>query len=78
METVNIQNVKLHLSQLVDKVVSGEEIVVSRRGKPIVRITQLEPPKRVVKFGVLRDKVQIAPDFDAPLTAEVLAEFEGR
>ncbi len=78
METVNIYEAKTRLSQLVDQAASGHDVVVSRNGKPLVRITQLEGPKRRVKFGVLRGKVRIAPDFDAPLPDEVLAGFEGR
>jgi len=78
METVSISEAKSHLSQLVDQAASGHDVVVSRNGKPLVRITQLEGPKRRVRFGVLRSRVQIAPDFDAPLPDEVLAGFEGR
>jgi len=52
--------------------------VVSRNGKPLVRITQLEGPKRRITFGVLKGKVRIAADFDAPLPSNVLAAFEGR
>ena len=78
MESVNIYEAKTRLSQLVDKAASGEDVVVSRNGKPLVRITALAPPKRPIKFGVLRGKVKIAPDFDAPLPGDVLAAFEGR
>ncbi len=78
MEAVNIYEAKTRLSQLVDKAASGEDVVVSRNGKPLVRITQLEGVRRPIKFGVLKGKVRIAPDFDAPLPDEVLAGFEGR
>ena len=78
METVNIHDAKTRLSQLVDKAAAGEDVVVSRNGKPLVRITQLEGPKRRITFGVLRGKVRVAPDFNAPLPGEVLAGFEGR
>jgi len=78
METINIYDAKTRLSQLVDKAASGEDVVVSRNGKPLVRITQLENPKRRIKFGLLEGKVNIAPDFDAPLPDDVLAGFEGR
>jgi len=78
METVNIYDAKTRLSQLVDKAAAGEDVVVSRNGKPIVRITQLMEPKRRIKFGVLKGKVKIAADFDAPLPDEALANFEGR
>lgn len=78
METVNIYDAKTRLSQLVDKAASGEDVVVSRNGKPLVRITRLSAPKRRIKFGVLKGKIKVAPDFDAPLPDEVLAAFEGR
>jgi prevent-host-death family protein len=78
METVNIYDAKTRLSQLVDRAASGEDVVVSRNGKPLVRITRLDVPKRRVKFGVLEGKLTVPTDFDAPLPDEVLAGFEGR
>ena len=78
MEAVNIYDAKTGLSQLVDKAAAGEDVLVSRNGKPLVRITQLEGFKRRIRFGVLKGKVSISPDFDAPLPNEVLAGFEGR
>ena len=78
METVNIRDVKTRLSQLIDRAAGGEDVVISRNGKPLVRITTLIEPKRRVKFGRLKGKLRIAPDFDAPLPDDVLAGFEGR
>jgi prevent-host-death family protein len=78
METVNIYDAKTRLSQLVDRAASGEDIVVSRHGKPLVRITRLAQDKRPIRFGVLKGRVKIAADFDAPLPDGVLADFEGR
>jgi prevent-host-death family protein len=75
---VNIYDTKTRLSQLVDKAASGEDVVVCRNGKPLVRITQLEAPKRRVKFGLLKGKLTVPEDFDAPLPSDVLASFEGR
>ena len=78
MQAVNIYEAKTRLSQLVDKAASGEDVVVSRNGKPLVRITQLEDTARRIKFGVLKGRVRIARDFDAPLPHDLLAAFEGR
>ncbi len=78
MDPVNIYEAKTRLSQLVDRAAAGEDVVVSRNGKPLARITQLEGEKRRVKFGVLKGRVRIAPDFDAALPDNVLAGFEGR
>ncbi len=52
--------------------------MICRNGKPLVRITRLESTKRGIRFGVLKGKVIVADDFDAPLPDEVLASFEGR
>lgn len=78
METVNIYDAKTRLSQLVDKAAAGEDVVVSRNGKPLARITRLDAPKRRIRFGVLKGKLTVPEDFDAPLPAKVLAGFEGR
>lgn len=56
----------------------GEEIILAHGGKQIARLTAIASPRRrAIRFGVLKDKVSVAPDFDAPLPAEVLAGFEG-
>ncbi|MCK6425498.1 MAG: type II toxin-antitoxin system prevent-host-death family antitoxin [Burkholderiaceae bacterium] len=78
MEAVNIYEAKTRLSQLVDQAAAGEDVIVSRNGKPVARITQLAAPRPKVRFGVLAGKLRIAEDFDAPLPDEVLAGFEGR
>ena len=78
METVNLCDAKTRLSQVVDKAAAGEDVVVSRNGKPLVRITQLQVAKRRIQYGVLEGKMSIAADFDAPLPDGILAGFEGR
>lgn len=78
METVNIYEAKTRLSQLVEKAASGEDVVVSRNGRPLVRITRLEPAPRRIHFGLLKGKLKVPPNFDAPLGDSVLADFEGR
>ena len=77
MSAVNIYEAKTRLSQLVDQAAAGDDVVIGRNGKPLVRITRLEG-KGPIRFGVLKGKVKIGRDFDAPLPDEVLAGFEGR
>ncbi len=79
MKPVNIYDAKTQFSQLVDKAASGEDVIISRSGKPLVRLTRLEGEQKPrIKFGVLKGKVRVAADFDAALPDEVLAGFEGR
>lgn len=77
MSTINIYEAKTRLSQLVDQAASGEDVVVSRNGKPLVRITRLDVPKRRIKFGVLKGRLRVPADFDAALPDDILAAFEG-
>jgi antitoxin (DNA-binding transcriptional repressor) of toxin-antitoxin stability system len=78
MNRVNIYEAKTRLFQRVDKAAAREDIFVSRNGKPLLRIAQVEGARRPIEFGVLKGKVRIAPDFDALLPGDVLAEFNGR
>ena len=76
METVNIYAAKTRFSELVDKAAAGEDVVISRHGKPLARLTRLAEPTVRVRFGVLEGKVKVPPDFDAPLPDDVQAGFE--
>ena len=78
MDPINIYEAKTRLSQLVDRAAAGEDIVVSRNGKPLVRITRLETTRRGIRFGVLKGRIRIGRDFDAPLPDDVIEAFTGR
>jgi len=43
MDTVNVQEARRHISELLDRVASGEEVVISRRGKPVAKLAPLTP-----------------------------------
>jgi antitoxin (DNA-binding transcriptional repressor) of toxin-antitoxin stability system len=75
--TVNIFEAKTQLSKLIAMVENGEEVVIARAGKPVARLSRLEPKKPKIRFGGLKGKIWVADDFDAPLPPEILAEFEG-
>ena len=76
-QTYNIQEAKVHLSRLLKDVVSGEEVIIAKAGKPIARISQIEKSGPKIRFGVLKGKVKVSEDFDAPLSDDLLSEFGG-
>jgi prevent-host-death family protein len=78
MTTINIYEAKTQLSKLVEQAAAGEDVIIARGGKPVARLTRLQPPRRKLRFGLLKGKVKSSADFDAPLPADVLAQFEGR
>ena len=56
---------KTKLSQLVERAERGEEIVITRNGKPAVRLTPIESVSSLASIrGAWRGRVHLAEDFD--------------
>jgi prevent-host-death family protein len=56
---------KTKLSQLVERAESGEDIVIARNGKPVVRLVPVPAAASLASVrGVWRDRVGVAEDFD--------------
>ena len=75
---VNVHEAKTHLSRILEEVAAGAEVVIAKAGKPVARLVPIEPAVRPKSLGLLRGRITVPDDFDAPLSPEVLAEFEGR
>jgi prevent-host-death family protein len=78
MTTVNIHQAKTHLSRLVDEVAAGAEIIIAKAGKPMARLTPVSTPVRKKHLGLLKGKIKVPDNFNAPLDEETLSTFEGR
>ncbi len=78
MPTINIYEAKTQFSKLVDMAAGGTDVVIARNGKPVARLTTLEPDKPKFRLGLLQGEGWIADDFDDPLPDDILAGFEGR
>jgi prevent-host-death family protein len=75
---VNVYAAKTNLSQLLDRAAAGEEIVITRNGRPVAKLVAATTPRKPRKLGVLKGRLRIRKDFDAPLPDELLDAFEGR
>jgi prevent-host-death family protein len=64
---VSLYVAKTHLSELGERAANGEEIVVTKHGKPRFRLVEVQPARRRPGPGGDRLAVSaIADDFDAP------------
>ena len=67
MQTITLEEAQSHLTEIIEKLMPGEEVVLTRDDKPVATIratppTLCEPPR----FGALKGSIlYIAPDFDA-------------
>jgi prevent-host-death family protein len=77
MKIVNIHQAKTTLSQLLESALAGEEVIISKAGKPLARLVPYQSEKKARIPGYWKDRVKMADDFDAPLPPEILAGFLG-
>ena len=78
-ETVyNLYEAKNTLSRLVDRAAQGEDIIIAKAGKPMVRLVAVTRTTKHRKPGGWEGKIAIADDFDEPLPKDIQDAFEGR
>ena len=75
MGTFNVHDAKTEFSSLLDRVSQGEEIIITKSGRPVAKLVRVAAEPR--KPGRLKGRIRIAPDFDEPLPDEILAAFRG-
>lgn len=66
MTQVNIHTAKAHLSELIKKALLGEEVIIARDNKPIVKIVPIEQPSKR-QIGLSKGLVEMSDDFNEPL-----------
>lgn len=65
MASFGMHHAKTNLSELVARALSGEEIVITRRGEPVVRLVPERPAGDLAALrGAWKGQVRIADDFD--------------
>ncbi len=64
MKSVSVYEAKTTLSKLLTQVEAGEEVVISRNGRPIARMTRIVQRTEPRPLGDLAGQIWISPDFD--------------
>ncbi len=77
MNEVSVYVAKTQLSRLLDRAEKGQEIVITRSGRPVAKLVPLRGSSEPRKLGGLKGRLRIPRDFDAPLPESVLKDFEG-
>lgn len=73
---INVYEAKTQLSKLLDRVATGEELVLGKAGKPMARLIPYRETRQPRKPGRLAGKIWMAPDFDET-SEDIIAAFEG-
>ena len=79
MEVVNIHQAKTNLSRLIEKAVNGEDFIIAKAGKPLVKVTRIDPEEKttVERIGFMKGKIRVPDDFDRMGEADIADLFAG-
>jgi prevent-host-death family protein len=73
MAKFNIAQAKAQFSELVQKAMLGEEVIIAKDNKPVLKLVPLETPHKLRKPGSAKGLIWMAPDFDQ--TPEDLKDY---
>ena len=76
MTSINIHQAKTHLSRLVDQAARGQEFVIAKAGKPMVRVIPFNPVDARRALGGLAGAYKLPRDIKAGFAADIGAMFE--
>ena len=75
-EVVNMHEAKTSLSRLVERAFAGEEILIARRGEPLVKLVPVPKERKPRVPGRYKGKIWMAPDCFAPMSDDELDLWE--
>jgi prevent-host-death family protein len=75
METITIHKAKTQLSRLIEKACRGEEIIIARGKKPVVKLVPVEIPPKKRTLGLWKGLVSYTPDAFDPLTDQEMKDL---
>jgi antitoxin (DNA-binding transcriptional repressor) of toxin-antitoxin stability system len=78
MITLNLNQVKTHLSECIARAEAGETVVICKRNKPVAEIRAIpQPQKKPRPVGLLKGRFSVPDSFFEPLPEEIITAFEG-
>lgn len=71
----NIHQAKTEFSKLVNRALAGDEVIIARSGKPIIRLIPYHDSESKRIPDTARGQISMNDDFDAPLDDKILRDF---
>ena len=67
MQSIDVNQAKHRFSELIELAISGDEVVITKSGQPIVKLVAISKRKHQRQFGSAKGLIKISHDFDEPL-----------
>ena len=74
---VNIHEAKTQLSKLIERAIQGEEVVIAKAGKPLVKLVKIKPKAKRI-LGSAAGTIEFVEGWDKSMTDEEFEEFVGK
>lgn len=74
MHSVSVAEAKAHLSELLNQVEAGEEIVITRRGQPVARLKAVDQPPKSIDFEEM-DRLRASLPMSQVSSAELIRQM---
>ncbi len=76
MNMVNVHTAKTHLSRLIEQACAGEEVIIARNNRPLVKLVPIQPAQPKRQRGSLEGQVVVPDSFFDPLPDDELDAWE--
>jgi prevent-host-death family protein len=67
MQNIELNQAKECLPELIEQAITGNEVIITKNGEPIVKLVAIGKTKKRRRFGSARNLIKIHDDFDEPL-----------
>jgi len=64
---VSVAEAKNRLPELIRAVENGEQVVITRHGRPVAQLTPAPRVRRPIQWGAMRDRIKLLPGWDDPV-----------
>jgi prevent-host-death family protein len=71
---VSTAEAKNRLPALIRLVEGGEQVVITRHGRPVAQLTPPPPERRQVRFDGMKDRIRLLPGWDDPIDLDRFLE----
>lgn len=79
MIRINLDEINSDFAAYLKRVENGETLILMSSDRPVAELRPIPPEASTVRpFGLCAGEFSVPDDFDAPLPAEILSEFEVR
>jgi len=64
MQQIELSEARLHLAELINKAINGQEIIITENSQPLLKLVRIAYPKTNRTLGAAEGQVWMAPDFN--------------